>query len=59
MDGDKEMKKKLFNLKVVTFVNKSNQQISITIPRKKIKTYLKQEGGTIPKTVKISLWSSK
>lgn len=49
------MKNKFFNLKVPAYCNKKNGQISIVIPRKKIRRFLKNK-REFPKEVKISLW---
>jgi len=43
-------------MRVTTFVNKKNGQISIALPKKKMKDFLVDKPEGIPKKIKISLW---
>jgi hypothetical protein len=44
------------NLKIKTFVNKTNGQISLVLPKRKLKKMIKNNGGKIPGEIKISIW---
>lgn len=50
---------KLFTLKVPVFINKSNGQVSLALPKKKIKYLLDKNILDInSKEIKISLWKN-
>ena len=49
------MSNKFFNLKAKVYENKRNGQLSLVLPRKKMKRFLKNQ-KEVPKEVKISLW---
>lgn len=48
--------KKFWNIKVPVFINKKNGQMSLVLPKKKIKGFLKKQ-KEVPTEVKISLWN--
>ena len=48
------MKLKFFNVRAKVYTNKTTGQISLTLPKKKMKKFL--DKGTVPKEMKISLW---
>jgi hypothetical protein len=51
------VKKKFLDLKVPVFYNKNNGQISISLPKKKLKNIIGESDDDIPKKIPIRLFS--